>query len=69
MIYREDIKIGSVVKSTNQWGYHYTVTAIVNGEYTLSHNTGEMVMKGGKLVQDIYEFPGIDFEAITEIIK
>ena len=67
MIKPDEVEVGSIVKASNSFGLVYTVDAIVNGKYTLVHNTGELVMKGGKMVDETFTYEDIALSEITEV--
>lgn len=54
----DECKIGmKVVSCVNAWHPEYVITKVLSRTITVEHRTGNKVMRGGKKIDEVFEYP------------
>lgn len=64
----KDVQVGSFVECSNSFGISYIVEEKFDNHCTLVHNTGNLVMEGGKWVGEQYRYEDVEYSEITKVL-
>lgn len=61
----KECKVGMTVKGSNVFGLKYEITDVGELSVTVIHRTGDKVMYGGKMIDEVFTYKGVDPAILT----
>lgn len=63
----KDLAVGMTVKGKNMFWLTYVVTKINKTTCWVEHRTGENVMKGGKWIDEVFEYKNVRISMLSAV--